>query len=82
MNFEESDEEKMFRDSVHEFAQRYVAPVWKAYDEKTHEVPRDLVVERRTAPISFLTCFFIPPLQLVSMIVNEEGGDQVMASYL
>ena len=52
MHFEESDEEKMFRDSVHEFAQRYVAPVWKIYDEKTHEVPRDLVVEQRTTPIS------------------------------
>jgi len=43
MHFEESDEEKMFRDSVHEFAQRYVAPVWKTYDDKTHEIPRDLV---------------------------------------
>ncbi len=52
MHFEESDEEKMFRDSVHEFAQRYVEPVWKIYDDKTHEVPRDLVVEQRTTPIS------------------------------
>jgi hypothetical protein len=52
MHSEESDEEKMFRDSVHEFAQRYVAPVWKIHDEKTHEVSRDLVVERRTKPIS------------------------------
>ncbi len=43
MQFEESDEERMFRESVREFAQRYVAPVWKTYDEKTHEIPRDLV---------------------------------------
>ncbi len=43
MQFEESDEERMFRESVREFAQRYVAPVWKNYDEKTHEIPRDLV---------------------------------------
>ncbi|MEM2141813.1 MAG: acyl-CoA dehydrogenase family protein [Candidatus Thorarchaeota archaeon] len=43
MHFEESDEERMFRESVREFAQRYVAPVWKTYDEKTHEIPRDLV---------------------------------------
>jgi alkylation response protein AidB-like acyl-CoA dehydrogenase len=52
MHFEESDEEKMFRDSVHEFAQRCVARGGKTYDEKTHEVHRNLVVERRTTPIS------------------------------
>jgi acyl-CoA dehydrogenase len=43
MHFEESDEEKMFREAVHDFAQKYVAPVWKEYDEKTHEIPRDLI---------------------------------------
>jgi acyl-CoA dehydrogenase len=43
MHFEESDEEKMFRQAVHDFAQKYVAPVWKEYDEKTHEIPRDLI---------------------------------------
>ncbi|NWF95038.1 MAG: acyl-CoA/acyl-ACP dehydrogenase [Candidatus Thorarchaeota archaeon] len=43
MHFEESDEERMFRESVREFAQRYVAPAWKEYDEKTHEIPRSLI---------------------------------------
>ena len=43
MHFEESDEEKMFREAVHDFAQKYVAPVWKEYDEKTHEIPRSLI---------------------------------------
>ncbi|MFX0045003.1 MAG: acyl-CoA dehydrogenase family protein, partial [Candidatus Hermodarchaeota archaeon] len=33
MNFEESDEEKMFREAVREFAQRYVAPAWQDYDK-------------------------------------------------
>jgi hypothetical protein len=36
MHSEESDEEKTLQVSVHEFAQRYVAPVWMIYDEKTH----------------------------------------------
>ncbi|MHA2210243.1 MAG: acyl-CoA dehydrogenase family protein, partial [Candidatus Thorarchaeota archaeon] len=43
MHFEESDEEKMFREAVRDFAQKYVAPVWKEYDEHTHEIPRDLI---------------------------------------
>jgi len=42
MNFEESDEEKMFREAVREFAQRYVAPAWQDYD-KNHEIPRDII---------------------------------------
>ncbi|MHA2042924.1 MAG: acyl-CoA dehydrogenase family protein, partial [Candidatus Thorarchaeota archaeon] len=41
--FEESDEEKMFREAVRDFAQKYVAPEWKEYDEHTHEIPRDLI---------------------------------------
>jgi acyl-CoA dehydrogenase len=43
MHFEESDEERMFREAVHDFAQKYVAPVWKEYDEHSHEIPRDLI---------------------------------------
>jgi acyl-CoA dehydrogenase len=43
MHFEESDEEKMFREAVRDFAQKHVAPVWKEYDEHTHEIPRDLI---------------------------------------
>ncbi|MHA2079453.1 MAG: acyl-CoA dehydrogenase family protein, partial [Candidatus Thorarchaeota archaeon] len=43
MHFEESDEEKMFREAVRDFAQKYVAPAWKEYDEHTHEIPRDLI---------------------------------------
>ena len=43
MHFEESDEEKMFREAVHDFAQKYVAPEWKKYDEETHEIPRSLI---------------------------------------
>ncbi|MGD9381996.1 MAG: acyl-CoA dehydrogenase family protein, partial [Candidatus Thorarchaeota archaeon] len=42
MNFEESDEEKMFREAVREFAQRYIAPAWQDYD-KNHEIPRDII---------------------------------------
>ncbi|MHA1951790.1 MAG: acyl-CoA dehydrogenase family protein, partial [Candidatus Thorarchaeota archaeon] len=38
MHFEESDEEKMFREAVRDFAQKHVAPVWKEYDEHTHEI--------------------------------------------
>jgi len=43
MHFEESDEEKMFREAVREFAQKHVAPEWKKYDEETHEIPRALI---------------------------------------
>ncbi|MFW9889419.1 MAG: acyl-CoA dehydrogenase family protein, partial [Candidatus Thorarchaeota archaeon] len=43
MHFEESEDEKMFREMVREFAQKYVAPEWKKYDEETHEIPRDLI---------------------------------------
>ncbi len=43
MHFEESDEEKMFREAVRDFAQKHVAPEWKKYDEETHEIPRDLI---------------------------------------
>ncbi|MHA2204837.1 MAG: acyl-CoA dehydrogenase family protein, partial [Candidatus Thorarchaeota archaeon] len=32
MHFEESDEEKMFREGVREFAQKHVAPAWQEYD--------------------------------------------------
>jgi acyl-CoA dehydrogenase len=42
MDFQESDEEKMFRDMVREFAQKHVAPVWQDYD-RNHEIPRDLI---------------------------------------
>ena len=42
MNFEESDEEKMFREAVRDFAQKYVAPAWQDYD-KNHEIPRDII---------------------------------------
>jgi len=43
MHFEESDEEKMFREMVREFAQKHVAPEWQKYDGETHEIPRDLI---------------------------------------
>ena len=42
MHFEETDEEKMFREMVHDFAQKYVAPAWRDYD-KNHEIPRALI---------------------------------------
>ncbi|MHA1928416.1 MAG: acyl-CoA dehydrogenase family protein [Candidatus Thorarchaeota archaeon] len=42
MNFEETDEQKMFREAVREFAQKYVAPAWQDYD-KSHEIPRDII---------------------------------------
>ncbi|MHA2133582.1 MAG: acyl-CoA dehydrogenase family protein [Candidatus Thorarchaeota archaeon] len=42
MHFEESDEEKMFREAVREFAQRHIAPAWQDYD-KNHEIPRDII---------------------------------------
>jgi acyl-CoA dehydrogenase len=42
MHFEESDEEKMFREGVREFAQKHVAPAWQEYD-RSHEIPRDLI---------------------------------------
>ncbi|MFQ5833692.1 MAG: acyl-CoA dehydrogenase family protein [Candidatus Thorarchaeota archaeon] len=42
MDFQESDEEKMFREAVREFAQKYVAPAWQDYD-RNHEIPRDLI---------------------------------------
>jgi acyl-CoA dehydrogenase len=42
MHFEESDEERMWREAVRDFAQKNVAPVWQEYD-KNHEIPRDLI---------------------------------------
>ena len=42
MHYEESEDEKMFREAVREFAQKYVAPAWQDYD-KNHEIPRDLI---------------------------------------
>ncbi len=42
MHFEETDEQKMFREAIREFAQRYVAPAWQEYD-RNHEIPRDLI---------------------------------------
>jgi acyl-CoA dehydrogenase len=42
MHFEETDEQKMFREAVREFAQRYVAPAWQEYD-RSHEIPRDII---------------------------------------
>jgi acyl-CoA dehydrogenase len=42
MDFEETDEQKMFREAIREFAQRYVAPAWRDYD-RNHEIPRDLI---------------------------------------
>ena len=42
MNFEETDEQKMFREAIREFAQRYVAPAWREYD-RNHEIPRDII---------------------------------------
>ncbi len=42
MHFEESEDERMFRAAVREFAQKYVAPAWQDYD-RNHEIPRDLI---------------------------------------
>jgi acyl-CoA dehydrogenase len=42
MHYEESEDERMFREAVREFAQKYVAPAWQDYD-KNHEIPRDLI---------------------------------------
>ncbi|TFF93135.1 acyl-CoA dehydrogenase [Candidatus Thorarchaeota archaeon] len=42
MHYEESEDEKMFREAVREFAKKYVAPAWQDYD-KNHEIPRDLI---------------------------------------
>lgn len=42
MHFEESDEERMWREAVRDFAQKNVAPVWQEYD-RNHEIPRDLI---------------------------------------
>ncbi|MHA1925588.1 MAG: acyl-CoA dehydrogenase family protein, partial [Candidatus Thorarchaeota archaeon] len=42
MHFEETDEERMWRDAVREFAQKHVGPVWQDYD-RNHEIPRDLI---------------------------------------
>jgi acyl-CoA dehydrogenase len=42
MHFEESDEERMWREAVRDFAQKHVAPVWQEYD-RNHEIPRDLI---------------------------------------
>ncbi len=60
MNFEESDEEKMFREAVREFAQKHVAPVWRDYD-KNHEIPRDLIKK-------------MADMQLWAPTVSEEYG--------
>lgn len=60
MNFEESDEEKMFREAVREFAQKYVAPAWQDYD-KNHEIPRDLIKK-------------MADMQLWAPTVSEEYG--------
>jgi acyl-CoA dehydrogenase len=42
MHFEESDEERMWREAVRDFAQKNVAPVWQEYD-RNHAIPRDLI---------------------------------------
>jgi acyl-CoA dehydrogenase len=60
MNFEESDEEKMFREAVREFAQKYVAPAWQDYD-KNHEIPRSLIKK-------------MADMQLWAPTVSEEYG--------
>lgn len=60
MHFEESDEERMFREAVREFAQRYVAPAWQDYD-KNHEIPRDLIKK-------------MAEMQLWAPTVSEEYG--------
>jgi acyl-CoA dehydrogenase len=60
MHFEESDEEKMFREAVREFAQKHVAPVWQDYD-KNHEIPRDLIKK-------------MADMQLWAPTVSEEYG--------
>jgi acyl-CoA dehydrogenase len=60
MHFEESDEEKMFREAVRDFAQKYVAPAWQDYD-KNHEIPRDLIKK-------------MADMQLWAPTVSEEYG--------
>jgi len=42
MNFEETDEQRMFREAVRDFAERYVEPAWRDYDRE-HEIPRDII---------------------------------------
>ncbi|MHA1653522.1 MAG: acyl-CoA dehydrogenase family protein [Candidatus Thorarchaeota archaeon] len=60
VNFEESDEERMFREAVRDFAQKYVAPVWQDYD-RNHEIPRDLIKK-------------MAEMQLWAPTVSEEYG--------
>ncbi len=60
MDFQESEEEKMFREAVREFAQRYVAPAWQEYD-RSHEIPRDLIKK-------------MADMQLWAPTVSEEYG--------
>ncbi|MDP8023379.1 MAG: acyl-CoA dehydrogenase family protein [Nitrososphaeria archaeon] len=42
MNYEFSEEEKRFRESVEEFCKRYIEPRWVEIDEKGH-IPLDLI---------------------------------------
>ncbi|HEW93325.1 acyl-CoA dehydrogenase [Candidatus Geothermarchaeota archaeon] len=42
MNFEFSEEEEMFRDSVREFSERYIQPKWVEVDE-SNKIPYDLI---------------------------------------
>jgi acyl-CoA dehydrogenase len=42
MEFEFSEEEEMFRESVREFSERYIQPIWIDIDEK-NEIPLDLI---------------------------------------
>src|SRR5437763_13898343 len=51
MDFELSDEHKLFRDTIHDFAEKEVAPGALERD-KTHEFPHHLI--EKMAPLGFL----------------------------
>jgi len=70
MKFEFSEEEEMFRDSVREFAQRYIEPIWVDIDEK-NEIPLDLIKKMGDQGL-----FAIP----VSEEYGGMGGTYLMAT--
>ncbi|MFO7836087.1 MAG: acyl-CoA dehydrogenase family protein [Candidatus Thorarchaeota archaeon] len=60
MNFEETDEQRMFREAVRDFAERYVEAAWRDYD-RNHEIPRDIIKK-------------MAEMQLWAPTVSEEYG--------
>ena len=70
MNFEFSEEEEMFRDSVREFSERYIQPKWVEVDE-SNKIPYDLIKKMADQGL-----FGIP----ISEEYGGMGGTYVMAA--